>query len=216
MPPIGPVYCETPLAAFSFPAEPVNFISNAVIIAFGLVALWLSYRKWSATDVWALAILLTATGIGSALWHGLRTPLSLTLDVVPGLLFLLLFVYVWARRVWGVYGASAYLGAFFAGTFALSWLTQLVMPFRGPPVGVVLAAIVGAGYLIYRTRDRALLLGSLTLLSALFAYTFRSVDLYTCSVIPFGTHFLWHVFLSGGAFLGILIIMKLDQTKTPS
>lgn len=216
MPPIGPTYCETPLAAFSFPAEPVNFFSNAVIIALGLVALWFAYRKGSERDVWVLALLLTATGIGSALWHGFRTPLSLTLDVVPGLLFLLLFVYVWARRVWGVYGASAYLAAFFAGTFTLSWLTQLIMPFRGPPVGVVLAAIVGAGYLIYRTRDRVLILGILTLASALLAYTFRSIDLYTCSVIPFGTHFLWHVFLSAGAFLGILLIMKLDQTKTPS
>lgn len=216
MPPIGPTYCETPLAAFSFPAEPVNFFSNAVIIALGLVALWFAYRKGSERDVWVLALLLTATGIGSALWHGFRTPLSLTLDVVPGLLSLLLFVYVWARRVWGVYGASAYLGIFFVGTFALSWLTQLIMPFRGPPVGVVLAAIVGAGYLIYRTRDRVLILGILTLASALLAYTFRSIDLYTCSVIPFGTHFLWHVFLSAGAFLGILLIMKLDQTKTPS
>lgn len=218
MPPsIGPVYCETALQWFSFPAEPINFFSNAVIILLGLIAFVFARRANASREVWALALLLTLTGIGSALWHGFRTPLALTLDVVPGLLFLLLFVYVWARRVWGTYGASLYLGAFFASTFALSWLTQLVMPFRGPPLGVVITAILGAGYLIYRTRGRgATTLGVMTLVYALIAFFFRSIDLYTCEYLIIGTHFLWHVMLSTAAFYGILLIIELDKTKTPS
>lgn len=218
MPPFGPVYCETALQWFSFPAEPINFSSNAVIVLLGLIALLYAWRNRASSDVWALAALLTATGVGSALWHGFRTPLSLTLDVVPGLLFLLLFVYVWARRVWGVRGASTFLGAFFVGTFVLSWITQLVMPFRGPPVGVVIAAIVGAGYLIYKTRHysgQVLTLGVMTLVYALIAYFFRSIDLYTCEYLIIGTHFLWHVMLSTAAFYGVLLIIEIDKTRTP-
>ena len=219
MPPIGPIYCETPLAAFSFPAEPVNFFSNAAIVLFGLVALYYSHKHKSSADVWALAVLLTLTGIGSFLWHGLRTPLSLTLDVVPGLLFLLLFVYVWARRVWGVRGASLFLGGFFASTFLLSYVTQLLVPFRGPPLGVVIAVVGAAGYLIMKTYTRygrVAYFGVLSIGLSLLAFFFRSIDLYTCDVVPFGTHFLWHIFLSAGAFAGILLILRLDQAKTPS
>lgn len=220
MPPsIGPIYCETPLAAFSFPAEPINFFSNAVIVLFGLVALYLSHKYKSSADVWALAVLLTLTGVGSFLWHGFRTPLALTLDVVPGLLFLLLFVYVWARRVWETYRSAFFLATFFVGTFVLSWVTQQIIPFRGPPLGVVAAVLIAAGYLIMKTRKRygaIALWGGASIGLSLLAFFFRSIDLYTCDVVPFGTHFLWHIFLSTGAFVGILLVQKIDQSKTPS
>lgn len=211
---VGPIYCETPLAAFSFPAEPVNFITNAVIVGFGLVALYLVYRQRGSIDVWALATLLTLTGIGSFLWHGLRTPLSLTLDVLPGLLFLLLFVFVWARRVWGVYRSLLFLGAFLAATIVLSYLTQLIIPYRGPPVGVVLAVLGSAGCLIYQTRAHYGALawwGGASIALALVAYFFRSIDLYTCDVVPFGTHFLWHIFLSASAFVSIYMVLRIDK-----
>jgi hypothetical protein len=211
---IGPLYCETPLAAFSFPAEPVNFFTNAVIVAFGLIAFYLSYRQKGRYDVWALATLLTLTGIGSFLWHGLRTPLSLTLDVVPGLMFLLLFVFVWARRIWGTYRSLFFLFGFLVATMGLSYLTQLIVPYRGPPIGVVLAVIGASAYLIVKTRAQYGVVawwGVASVLLSLVAYFFRSIDLYTCSVIPFGTHFLWHMFLSGGAFVGILLILEIDR-----
>lgn len=217
MPPIGPVYCETALQWFSFPAEPVNFFSNSAIVLLGLIALIYASRHRAGADVWALSTLLVLTGIGSFLWHGFRTPLSLTLDVVPGLLFLLLFVYAWARRVWGVRGSALYLGAFFVSTFLLSWLTQLLVPFRGPPLGVVITAIGAAGYLIYKIRGRgATALAVMTLVYALIAFFFRSIDLYTCEYLIIGTHFLWHIMLSTAAFYGILLIIELDKTKTPA
>lgn len=219
MPPtIGPVYCETALQWFSFPAEPVNFFSNAAIILLGLISLIYASRHKASADVWALAVLLTATGVGSALWHGFRTPLSLTLDVVPGLLFLFLFVYAWARRVWGVRGAASFLGVFVGGTFVLSWFTQLLIPFRGPPVGVVVAAIAAASYLIYKVRGRGgavTALAVMTLVYALIAYFFRSIDLYTCEYLIIGTHFMWHIMLSTAAFYGVLLLIELDKTKTP-
>ena len=37
----------------------------------------------------------------------------------------------------------------------------------------------------------------------------RSIDLMMCSVIPFGTHFLWHILLSLAAYLAILMLTKL-------
>lgn len=212
MPPVGPIYCETPLEWLSFPAEPVNFATNAVIVLLGLIALLFAYRKRAAYDVWLMATLLVATGVGSFLWHGFRTPLSLALDVIPGLLFLCVFVFAWARRVWGARGGLSFLAAFFGATFVLSWATQLLVPFRGPPVGVVLTVVGAATYLIYKVRGRGVTtLAVLTLVFALVAYFFRSIDLYTCEFILFGTHFLWHIFLSTGAFYGILLMLELDS-----
>lgn len=220
MPPtFGPVYCETALQWFSFPAEPINFITNAVIVILGLLAFVYARRSRAGADVWALALLLVLTGIGSFLWHGFRTPLTLAFDVIPGLLFLFLFVYAWARRVWSVRAGAAFLGAFVGGTFALSWLTQLLVPFRGPPVGVVVAVIGAASYLIYKVRARGgavTTLAVMTLVYALIAYFFRSIDLYTCDYLIIGTHFLWHIMLSTAAFYGILLVIELDKTKTPS
>ena len=37
----------------------------------------------------------------------------------------------------------------------------------------------------------------------------RSIDLMTCSIIPFGTHFIWHILLSLAAYLGIVMLLRL-------
>jgi hypothetical protein len=54
--------------------------------------------------------------------------------------------------------------------------------------------------------------GGVTLVTALIALFFRTVDLSVCSWIPFGTHFLWHSFLSGAGFIGVLGMLKM-QTR---
>jgi hypothetical protein len=74
------------------------------------------------------------------------------------------------------------------------------------------AIIFFGGLLVFRTLTisrQAALFGAGALASAMLALTFRTIDGSMCGTIPFGTHFLWHVFLSGGAFLGILGIIAL-------
>ena len=70
---------------------------NTLTNAFILLAAYLAYRRlraakigWPA-DIVVLLILLTITGIGSFLWHGLRLRWALALDATPGLLFLFVF-----------------------------------------------------------------------------------------------------------------------------
>ena len=66
MPPFtfGPVYCETMSAtSASFPVEPMNTISNGVIVMFGLLGLYfVAKRAPRAADLYVLCALLIATG----------------------------------------------------------------------------------------------------------------------------------------------------------
>jgi hypothetical protein len=57
------------------------------------------------------------------------------------------------------------------------------------------------------------LTGAAALLSAMVALTFRSIDAAACESIGMGTHFLWHMFLSAGAFLCLFTILTLDATR---
>lgn len=161
-----------------------------------------------------LAALLFATGIGSFLWHGFRTQTTLVLDFVPGILFLLVFIFSWARRVWGVYGGGVALAGFFGLTYALTFLNGVVER-RGPPISVV-AATVAFGIVMFlfsvKKFGRVAWLSILTVIVAVVAFIFRTADLSICGLIPFGTHFLWHIFLSGAAYLAILFLAAADDS----
>src|SRR3989344_2193807 len=133
---MGPHYCETPALLGGFPAEPVNAYSNLVIIAFALVALFLIHRrKGSAPDLYALGIFLLATGIGSFLWHSFRSSWALLFDVLPGIVFLILFVYGWGRRRFGIFSSTLIALAFFlsigliSAFVAVSTSTENMIPF---------------------------------------------------------------------------------------
>lgn len=211
-PPIGPLYCETPVSTFSFPAEPINTITNLVIIGYAVLLFFLFQKKKPNTDLYVLASLLLATGVGSLLWHGYRTGLTLVFDVVPGVLFLLVFIFVWARRVWGLYGGVASLIGFFAFVWGLTALMG-VGERRGPPITVVWATVVGSAILFYATRakyGKVAWLSMVVVALAIIAFFFRSIDLSVCQYLPFGTHFLWHIFLSTAAFAGVLFLQRLD------
>ena len=69
---MGPVYCEDLSATPGvFPVEPMNTISNGVIILFGLAGLYfVRKRDPRAWDLYLLSMLTVFTGIGSGMWHG--------------------------------------------------------------------------------------------------------------------------------------------------
>lgn len=215
---MGPTYCETPLTAFVFPAEPINTLTNLVIIAFGIAALYLVYRRAPrAADLWAVALFLTATGVGSLLWHGFRTSSFLTLDFVPGMLCLLTILFAWGRRLWGstymaVFWIVAFLVLVSSGSTVVGWLGDFRFFFAGPLV----ATLAIGGYFIYRSYRKwggaaGFALGGMG--AALAALTFRTIDGWACAYIPFGTHFLWHMLLSWGAFLVFWFLLKTETSK---
>lgn len=211
----GPTYCETPATITGlFPVEPANAISSGVIVLFGIAALFLVMRRSPrALEMYGLCALLITNGVGSILWHGLRTRWSLTLDFLPAAIFVLVLAVVWARRVAPWQQVAIAFGAFLAATFALRFV-DFGLPMPGRMAGAALA-IVGLGlWLILRSSAIsrcAALTGAAGLLSAVLALTFRSADAWACATYGVGSHFLWHIFLSTGAFLSLLAVMQLGS-----
>jgi hypothetical protein len=220
-PPFGPQYCETPDAITGiFPVEPANAISSGIIVVFGLFALASVYRR-TPTTLWfyVLCALLITNGLGSILWHGLRTRWALTLDVLPALVFVAGAIILWARYVasWRE-GLLVTLGA-----IALALVVRFAdLPVRGGWTMMAPFIITIAIWLIarsYTVSNQAALTGGLALASATAALTFRSIDGSMCETVPMGTHFLWHVFLSAAAFMCMQALITLEtnhRTLTPA
>lgn len=212
MPTRGPLYCETPGVLDGFPAEPWNAYSSMVICVWGLLAWALVLRR--APNAWPLHLmcaLLVLNGAGSTLWHGLRTGWALTLDVQPALVFVALGAFLWARRVAPVWQALALVAVLAAAPFLLR-LLPIDLPFGRILLtgSVVIAAAI---WLIARTWPKArpaAVTGLAALALALLALTFRSLDAMACDRLGFGSHFLWHVTLSAGAFMLMVTLLRLE------
>lgn len=217
----GPTYCETPETITGiFPVEPANAISSGVIVVFGLLALFQVMRRTPRSiELYVLCALLITNGVGSILWHGLRTRWSLTLDFLPAAIFVLAMALVWARQVAPWQQVALALGLFLATVIGLRFI-DLGLPIPGR-IATSAIAIVGLAIWLIAcsaavSRDAAIL-GGAALLSALIALTFRSADSWTCATYGTGSHFLWHIFLSAGAFLSMLTILRLrDVTMQPN
>ena len=220
MQPFGPHYCETPaLIDGIFPVEPWNAISSFVIVLYGLLTLWLTFRL--RPPPWMLLLLgslLVLNGAGSVLWHGLRTRWALTLDVLPALILVALAAFLWARKVAPLWQVLVML-AILIGTPFLARYIDLGIPggwaiLRG---GVIVIAGI---WLVARTvpvNRGAALTGGLALVAALVALTARSLDAQACAHIEQGSHFLWHIFLSTAAFCLMVTLMRLGYVPaTPS
>ncbi len=214
----GPVYCETPPdpAAWSFPIEPFNTISNGVIVLFGLFGLYSVWRRSPrAADLYVLSALLIATGIGSGIWHGFRDGTALGWEVMSGLYFLFALVFCWARRLWSYAGALIALAVFYFGfQWSRAYGDGLVagLGIGGRWVAITPLVVVTGTVMIVQTAFRsrqAAASGAVALGLALVAVTFRTIDLSVCEIWPTGTHFLWHGFLSAGGFFGILTLTRL-------
>lgn len=213
----GPLYCETPETITGlFPVEPWNAISSGVIVLFGIASLILvvqrSPRAW---ELYAACALLILNGVGSILWHGLRTRWALSLDVLPALAFVLLISFVWAWRVAPLWQAAAVGAALLLSPIVVRLLDLgSRWPLRFGVMALVIVAM--ALWLIVRSASAsrsAALTGGAALLSAVAALTFRSIDAQACESVGMGSHFLWHIFLSAAAFLCVVTVVTLDGKR---
>lgn len=214
MPPFGPLYCETPgLIEGGFPVEPWNAISSFVIVAFGLAAFFLvRARAPGERLLLAMTALLILNGMGSVLWHGLRTRWALTLDVLPALVFVLLLAVLWARRVAPPWQVVALIAFLLIAPVAVRWIDWGLAPMGRIASSAVPIALAGL-WLVVRTAsmDRGIaLLGAGALAAASVALAARTLDPVSCDTLAMGSHFLWHVFLSSAAFLGVLMLLALQ------
>lgn len=206
-----PVYCETSLNALGgFPAEPINTVTSLVPVVLGVFALvYLVRRRQHSYVAYALASLTILTGLGSIAWHALRTELTLLFDALPGVLYFAVIVFFWFY----------FLGARYLGLVVMAAFVALVVFLRPMAreeffvIVVSVLAVIAAGLLVATRirRRQAFGFAALTVGAAVVALALRTLDLKVCSTIPFGTHFLWHIFLGTAAYAGVRMIVLLRR-----
>ncbi len=207
-------------------AEPVNTITNAAI----LIAAYFAYRyvKKSrvgfSADLVLLLFLLAWVGIGSALWHGLRTHWALQLDWIPGVLFLIVLTVLWFRQLFGWYAGvlgaiMMYVGVIASVALTWSYFGDLHGPLsnlRFVP-GFAVITLFGTGLVIGTAQlygREAAVQGVAILACGIVAAIARSIDLIVCPFVPTGTHFLWHIGLSTAACLGVLLMVRIKKINS--
>jgi hypothetical protein len=186
-------------------AEPLNAVSNVSFLLAAWAAWVLATRTGAlSAGVRALIAIGASVGIGSILWHTYPTTLTLILDIVPILIFIIWYIWLYARNVIGMRPLFAVASA---AAFLLA--TLLALPFAGVLHGAIvytpgLMVTLVLGVLHARDRRRA---ARFTLLAAagvyLAALFFRTIDNEVCPVLPIGTHFLWHLLIGLVTYLAM-------------
>jgi hypothetical protein len=207
-------YCER--VGMGVFAEPLNAVSNVSFLLAAWAAWVLATRTGAlSAGVRVLIALGASVGIGSILWHTYPNMLTLILDSVPILIFIMWFIWLYARNVIGMRplfaGASA--AAFLLATFfALPFSGVLHGAFVYTP-GLIVTLVLG----VFHARDRSaarlsLLAGAGVYLAALF---FRTIDNEVCPVLPIGTHFIWHLLIGLVTYLAMrpLILSAATQVR---
>src|SRR4028118_1078418 len=195
-------YCER--VGMGLLAEPLNAFSN---LSF-LLAAWAAWVLASRTGnlsagVRALIALGASVGVGSILWHTVPTMLTLILDSVPILIFIMWFIWLYARNVIGMRPpfAAASAAAFLVATLLDFPLAGVLHGALVYPPGLIVTLVLG----VFHARERRV--ARFTLLAAagvyLAALFFRTIDNEVCPVLPIGTHFLWHILIGLVTYLAM-------------
>jgi hypothetical protein len=195
-------YCER--VGMGLFAEPLNAFSNVSFLLAALAAWVLARRTGTlSAGVRALIAIGASVGIGSILWHTYPTMPTLVLDSVPILIFIMWYIWLYARNVVGMRPlfAAASAAAFLLATFvAIPFSGVLHGAFVYTP-GLVVTLVLG----VFHARERRV--ARFTLLAAagvyLAALFFRTIDNEVCTVLPIGTHFLWHLLIGLVTYLAM-------------
>jgi hypothetical protein len=201
------LYCER--VGPGFWAEPINALSNLAYVA----ASWAVWRAFAGTPVRVIALRLTvligAIGAGSALFHTVATPWARRFDEVPILVFELVFLWEYGRRVLRLRPTAVMLlsGALLAAVFAARQFSDVL---NGSLVYLpALFAVTAFGISSRRAHGARTLLSAAAVLAA--AVVFRTIDQQVCHAVPAGTHFLWHLLTAVVLYLcsrGLLVDLK--------
>ena len=187
------LYCERTSA--SLLAEPLNALSN---LAF-FIAAWFAWRAFGRIApargdrlVILLIVMMPVIGLGSFAFHVLAVGWAAWADVIPILVFMLLYLWLALRRYcrWPAWLSAVGLALFFLATFNIELLVPSRILRGGAmylPALVTLAAMALAP--VSREVRRALA-GAAGVF--LLSYALRTLDHPICSSLPVGTHFLWH------------------------
>jgi hypothetical protein len=196
-------YCErTDPSSWS---EPVNALTNAAFLIAAFV-MWQRTRGTGPALAYGMVAILTAIGIGSFLFHTLATRWAAAADVIPILLFILLYLFAASRDFLGLTPlragvATAAFIPYAAATVPLfSMISWLGSSAGYVPVPILILVF---SWLLRRKAPataRGLGIGAGILGVSL---TFRTLDEPLCASFPLGTHFMWHIL--NGLTLGWMI-----------
>lgn len=174
--------------------ETVNAITN---VAF-LVAAWLIWRlakrlRVNSNEINLLIVLMVLIAIGSGLFHTFATGWAQILDIAPILLFQLIFLWVYFRRIVNMRASfiSAILLVYFVAAIAGRQLPHLLNGSLIYAPAALLVFIVGIYHYVSEREERYLILAAT--LVFFISITFRTIDNAICPNFPLGSHFMWHI-----------------------
>ncbi len=184
-------YCER--TAPGLLNEPLNAITNASFLIAAWAAWVLAGRSGRlSAGLRALIWLAASVGIGSILFHTVPNGWTLILDIVPILLFLVWFFWLYLRTVAGMptlFAVAAIVAFLLASTLARGFADVLHGALYYTP-GLILLLALGVLHARERATDRYVLLAAAGVYA--LALVFRTLDQEVCPAFPIGTHFLWH------------------------
>lgn len=199
-------YCERTTPAFD--AELVNALTN-LAFPLGALILWKLYANRQLTEggglIKALIIAMAVVGFGSLLFHTVGTRWAEWADVIPILVFILLYLWFLLTYffAWPAAPKAAALTLFFAATVTLEAMAPGDFLWGGALFIPTLVTFIGIGLTLHRRAHPAgdAMLAAMAVF--LCAFAFRSLDIAICPSFPIGTHFLWHLL---NAFLLFLLV----------
>ncbi len=209
------VYCER--VGPGLLAEPLNAITNVSFLLAAWAA-WVLARRTSVLSpgVQALIALAASVGLGSILWHTLATSWALILDIVPILLFIVWYIWLYTRDVlesrgWVAIGAIV---VFLVATFIAAQYTHVLHGALVYTPGLLVTLVLG----VVHARERGVARFTLVAAAGVYgaALFFRTIDQEVCPVLPIGTHFLWHTLIGLVTYLAMrCLILTLASGEHP-
>jgi hypothetical protein len=190
----GQAYTETDFSRFI--VEPWNFVT-ALFFLF-LAIYWLNIVRKNIRShgfMFAMLILLTIGGIGGSIYHGFRYHQAfLMMDWMPIMLITFSASVYYFIRAWGKWWPPLILLLVYFFTQGLFFRSSLTIQTKINISYATMSLIVLFPIVWYLSktgfiRYRFVLFALLSFVVALF---FRWTDKFAW--LPFGTHFLWHIF----------------------
>ncbi len=186
-------YCER--LGPGYWAEPINAVTNLAFVVMALI-IWRRVPD-GAGLAQGMVVILGLIGLGSYLFHTHAQVWAAMADTLPILAFILVYIFAAHRGIWGMrfWPSLAWTAGFIPYAIVMVPIFQMV-PGLGSSAGyapvpllIALHAIALRRRAPETARGFAIGAGLLTL-----SITFRALDEPLCGLLPFGTHFLWHLF----------------------
>ena len=187
-------YCERHDPGFW--AEPVNALTNGAFL-FAALVMAIRLRGSGQTIAWALTLLLSASGIGSFLFHTYAQPWAAAADVIPIVGFVLLYIFAASRDFLGLSTARSAL-VLLGFLCAVPVLVPLLshVPVLGVSSAYLPVPLMIILYAILLRDQPVLALGLATGAGILLvSLSFGSFVRMLCYTVPLWSHFLFHILL---------------------